>query len=189
MANAILTSPFAGEVAQNTPPFDFSAMPQQALVAIANGSLFTLSYNRSFNGLAPSLASAIVAASPVQFGTKGQNSLLANGVSVDLNVNGGITLLYTVPAGKTAIIRRVIIRNASVSLTMASVSFGWNSAAFNNVIADATHTVLTGASLYVELLPAAGATVGAAAGTFKVKVNTPQGAAATALIDVFGYLV
>lgn len=188
MANAIITSPFQGEVSKNTGDFNFDAMPNQALRAILNGSIYTLTYTRSFNGLAPSLASAVVAGSPLQFSAKGQSILLAAGVLVDLNV-AAATLLYTVPAGKTAIIRRLILRNASTSLTTASISFGWNSTAFNDVVADGTYTELTGATLYSEIIPKVGAAIGAAAGTLKVKVNTQQGAAATARVDVFGYLV
>lgn len=189
MASAILTSPFQGEIAGNTEPFDFSAMPNQALQAILVNGIYQLTYTRSFSGLVPSLASAVVAGSPLQFSLTAQNSLLASGVSIDLNVNGGTTLLYTTPAGKTAVIRRFVFRNASTSLTTVSISIGWNSTSFNDVVTNATHTELTGPTLYTEILPKTGAAVGAAAGTLKVKVNTPQGAAATMLIDVFGYLV
>jgi hypothetical protein len=188
MASALLTSTLAGEIASQTAPFDFSAMPGQSLVAIAQGSNFQLTYNRNFNGRAPSLASAITAVSPLQLGAKGQSILLQTTTGVDLNT-AAATLLYTVPAGKTAIIRRVIMRNASISLTTASISFGWNSASFNNVITNATRTALTSSALYLEILPINGAAIGAAAGTFKVLVNTPQGAAATCTIDVFGYLI
>jgi len=105
---------------------------------------------------------------------------------VDMNT-ATPTTLYTCPSGRSCVITKVVVRNASTSLTTASYSFGWASAAFNDVIADATHTELTGATLYTRLDAKAGATLGTATGTFKVLMNTLQGGAATTTIDVFGY--
>ncbi|MEK6282045.1 MAG: DUF2341 domain-containing protein [Acidobacteriota bacterium] len=112
--------------------------------------------------------------------------LLSTTAAVNLNT-ATATTLYTCPpaAGTTCVITKVVIRNASTSLTTASISFGWNSAAFDNVIANATHTELTGSTLYTVLNAKVGAAVGAAEGVFKVQANTLQGATAT--IDVFGY--
>lgn len=112
---------------------------------------------------------------------------LATIAAVNMNT-ATATLLYTVPAGKSCIITKVVVRLASVSLTTVSVSFGWTTAAWADVIANATHTELTGNTLYTVLIPMVGAKVGVAAGTFKVLCNTLQGAAATVTIDVFGYL-
>lgn len=107
--------------------------------------------------------------------------------SVDMNT-ATATTLFTVPTGKSCIITHVVVRNASTSLTTASYSFGFNSATFNNVIANATHTELTGSTLYTVLIAMAGATRGVAADTFKVLMNTLQGGAATTTMDVYGYL-
>lgn len=98
------------------------------------------------------------------------------------------TTLYTVPTGKSCIVTHVVVRNASTSLTTASYSFGFNSATFNDVIANATHTELTGATLYTVLIAKVGATRGAAGDTFKVLMNTLQGGAATTTMEVFGFL-
>lgn len=114
-------------------------------------------------------------------------TILSTTASVDMNT-ATATTLYTVPAGKTAVITRVVVRTASTSLTTASYSFGFNSAPFDNVIANATHTELTGNTLYTILPAKTGAAIGAAAGTFKVLMNTLQGGAATTTIDVFGYV-
>jgi hypothetical protein len=114
-------------------------------------------------------------------------SILSTTASVDMNT-ATATLLYTCPAGKSCLITRVVVRNASTSLTTASYSFGWTSAAFADVIADATHTELTGATLYTVLLAKTGAKLGAAAGTFKVIMNVQQGGAATTSMDVFGII-
>lgn len=113
--------------------------------------------------------------------------LLATVGAVNLNTSTPTTL-YTCPDGTTCVITKVVVRNASTSLTTASYSFGWNSAAFDNVIANATHTELTGSTLYTALQAKAGAAVGAAAGVFKVLANTLQGGAATVTVDVFGYM-
>ena len=106
--------------------------------------------------------------------------------SVDMNA-APATTLYTCPSGRSCVITKVVVRNASTSLTTASYSFGWTTAAFADVIADATHTELTGATLYTRLEAKAGATLGTSTDTFKVLMNVLQGGAATTTIDVFGY--
>lgn len=118
-----------------------------------------------------------------------EDTLLAGGISVNMNVLNGTTSLFTVPTGKTCIITRVVVRSPSVSLTLASYSFGFTAAAYADVIANATHTGLDGATKAIIISPiAAGFVMGAAAAVFTCKVNTAQGAAATALVDVYGYL-
>lgn len=112
---------------------------------------------------------------------------LATVAAVNLNTSTPSTL-YTAPAGQTAIITHFIVRLASTSLSTVSFSIGWNSAAFNNVVADATHTELTGNTLYTVLPAKAGAAIGAAAGLLKLLCNVLQGGAATVTIDVFGYV-
>lgn len=119
--------------------------------------------------------------------TNTAEALLSTTAAVNMNT-GTATTLFTVPTGLSCIITRVVVRNASTSLTTASYSFGFNSAVFDNVIANATHTELTGSTLYTVLSAKVGATRGAAADTFKVLMNTLQGAAATTTMDVFGYL-
>lgn len=113
-------------------------------------------------------------------------TLLATDTAVNMDT-ATATTLYTCPTGKTCVITRVIVSTASTSLTTASYSFGWTTAAFADVIANATHTELTGATLYTVLIPKVGATLGTSTGTFKVLMNTLQGGAATARMDVFGF--
>lgn len=114
-------------------------------------------------------------------------TLLATVAGVDMNT-ATPQALYTVPVGKSAIIDHVVVRLASISLTTASYSFGWTSATFNDVIADATHTSLTGNTLYSIIPAKVGALVGVAGAVFKIILNVLQGAPATVTIDVFGYL-
>ncbi len=113
--------------------------------------------------------------------------LLSSTPNVNLN-SASATSLYTVPAAKSCVITKVVVRNASTSLTTASIAFGFNSPSFNNVIATATHTELTGNTLYSILSAKAGSTVGVAADVFSVLPTILQGAAATVTIDVYGYL-
>jgi hypothetical protein len=112
---------------------------------------------------------------------------LATAAAVDLNT-ATPTTLYTVPAGKSAVITRIVLRLASTSLTTVSISIGFNSASFNDVLANATHTELTGATLFTVLSSKAGAKIGAAADVLKLLCNTLQGGAATCTVDIFGYL-
>ena len=108
-------------------------------------------------------------------------------VSANLNVTTKTTL-YTVPASKVAYITKVVVRDASTDLTTAEFGFGYDAGA-TDVIAHAAHTGLTGPTLY-EVIPAkVGALEGAAAAVLGIKCSTAQGAAATAVVDVFGYLV
>lgn len=77
---------------------------------------------------------------------------------------------------------------ASTSLTTASWSIGTNSTAFNDWVANATHTGLTAATVAAPLtLVATGITVLPPGGTLKLKNNTLQGAAATCSIFIAGY--
>lgn len=113
--------------------------------------------------------------------------LLSSTAAVDANVTTK-TALYTVPASMVCYITKVVIRDASTSLTTATFGFGFNANA-DDVVANATHTALTGGTLY-EIIPAkVAAKEGAAADVFGVQCDTPQGGAATVTIDVFGYLV
>lgn len=121
----------------------------------------------------------------------GSEQLLSTpgGVSVNMNVLNGETTLYTVPGGKTCVITKVVVRAASISLDTASYSFGFNAGTDADVIANATHTGLDGATKAIILSPiVTGFVLGAAAAVLACKVNTAQGVAATAKVDVFGYL-
>lgn len=112
---------------------------------------------------------------------------LATVTGVNLNVTTKTTL-YTVPAGKVAYVTRVVVRDPSTDLTTAEFGVGYDANA-TDVIANAAHTALTGPTLYEAIAAKAGAKEGAAAAVLGLKCGTAQGAAATATIDVFGYLV
>lgn len=111
-------------------------------------------------------------------------TLLSSTASVDMNTATATTLLTVLAS---CVIVHVVVREASTSLTTASYSFGWTGAAYSDVIANATHTELTGSTLYAVLNAKAGAKLGTSTGTFKVLMNTLQGGAATTTMDVYGY--
>lgn len=99
----------------------------------------------------------------------------------------GETTIFTCPPGKSCIITKVVMRSASAAIGTASISFGWDTADADDVIANGVRT-LTGAGYY-EIIPAGSdSAIGIAGGTFKVDVNTAEGAADTVTFDVFGYL-
>lgn len=107
--------------------------------------------------------------------------------AADLNSATNVPL-YTVPTGKTFIPTKIIVSNPSVSLSTWSGSFGFVTAAFTDVNATATHTTLTGATIF-EIIPSkVGARLGAAADVLTLKNNILQGAPATADFRVFGIL-
>jgi hypothetical protein len=113
------------------------------------------------------------------------DTLLAHNATVDLSTSTPPTL-YTCPTGKSCVITKIVVSAANASLATWSGSFGWESTTFANVIANATHTELTGATLYTVLSAKTGAAIGTSTGTLKVKNNTTQ-SSATASMDVFGY--
>lgn len=115
------------------------------------------------------------------------DALLSTTNAVDVN-SATATLLYTVPAGKTCVVTRIVVRNASISLTTASIAFGYNTPTWDDVVATATYTELTGSTLYTIVSPKVGAAVGAATGTLKVLPTILQGAPATVSVDVFGFV-
>lgn len=117
----------------------------------------------------------------------GAETLLNSAAAVDLNTATPPTI-YTVATGKSAVITRFVVRNVSTSLTTVSFSIGFTSATFADVLANATHTELTGATLYTILAAKAGALIGTTGQALKLKNNTLQGAPCTATIDTFGYL-
>ena len=116
------------------------------------------------------------------------DALLAHNAAVDLNTDTPPTVL-TCPTGKSCIVTKIIVSAPSISLTTWSGSFGWESSTYANVVANATHTGLDGATKYVVLSPiSTGGVIGTSTGTLKCKDNTKQGSAATAVVDVFGYV-
>lgn len=168
----------------------FPGSPFSAFVLIINDaeSAYSLSFNPDFDQLYPSDPTAIEPGLPISQSPEAGEILLSSTDAVNLNTATAASL-YTVPEDRECVVTRIVLRDASTSLTTVSLSIGFNSAAFNNILANATHTELTGATLYTALAPKTGATKGVAAGILKLLCNTLQGAAATCSVDIFGYLI
>ena len=115
-------------------------------------------------------------------------ALLSTTSGVNMNTTTA-TSLYTVPTGRSCLVTHVVIGSSSTSLTLASYSFGFTSAAFNDVIADATHTELTDSTLYTNLSAKVGSKVGVAADVLRVLMNTVKDSVATTTMYVYGYLI
>jgi hypothetical protein len=112
---------------------------------------------------------------------------LGEAVNVNLNVTTK-TSIFAVEADHICFITHVVIRDASASLTTASFGLGFNANA-DDVVASATHTELTGSTLYTVLVAKAGAKLGVAADQFGLKCSIAQGSAATVDVEVFGYCI
>ncbi len=117
------------------------------------------------------------------------DTLLTSVASVDLDALAETTL-FTCPAGKSCVVTKVVMRLATgggLPLGTASISFGWNTGDADDVIANGVRA-LTAATNYIIIGAANDAEIGVAAGTFKITVQTAEGAALTVTLDVFGYL-
>lgn len=113
------------------------------------------------------------------------DSLLTSTASVDIN-NGTKQTILICPTGKSCVITAIVVRNLSGACASNSISFGWDAGAAD-VIANATYASFTGSTVYTRIASKAGSALGTSTGIFGVKANTPN-TAATATIDVFGYL-
>lgn len=123
--------------------------------------------------------------------------LLSSTAAVDVS---GVAehVLYTVPAGKTAIITKVILRSCSGTLDMATdavAQWGCNAGTHNDVIGAKTLTAPTGTSSYQILLPTASNATGnvesalcAAAAEFTMSVTTSSTTSTTCTVDTWGFL-
>lgn len=103
--------------------------------------------------------------------------------AVDMKTAGS-TVLYTVPTGKTLYISHVVVRNPSASLA------GGTSYSFTNFRQTFDLSSLTATTDYI-LINGNNAkyTQTAATATISITVTTGSTGAATATVDLFGFLV
>ncbi len=120
-------------------------------------------------------------------GSLAQNGItrLATKQGVDLNSTTE-QIIYSIPPDKFCIVAFLIIHSASISLTTATVSAGYN-VTFDDLIADTGLTELTDPTLFTIKNAKPGAKI--KNDKLFIKPNTAQGAAATVTIEVFGYLI
>jgi hypothetical protein len=111
--------------------------------------------------------------------------------STSVNVGAvATTALYTVPAAKTAVITRVVVRSASGTFNQVVdpiFNIGWQAVA-SNVVNTATYVTPTASTTYIQPTVLAEATMGAAAEVLNFNVTTAASASTTATVDIFGYL-
>lgn len=111
-----------------------------------------------------------------------------------------ITALYTVPAGKSFIATKVVIRvasnyNGAGKTTQATVSFGGNAATYDDFINSEAYTVAAASKYIVDHAPeSTGPTTAlpiyAAASSFRCSVEIGSDATTEDwVVDLFGYLV
>ena len=112
-------------------------------------------------------------------------SLLISASAIDIN-NAAKQSIYVCPSGKSCVITSVVVRNLSVACASNSISFGWDTNA-TDIVANSTYASFTGSTVYTNINAKVGATRGTSGQIFGVIANTPN-TAATATIDVFGYL-
>lgn len=122
-------------------------------------------------------------------------SLLATKTGVDLNTTATETVLYAVPAGKSCIISRCVLRAFSADTTTSTVSIGQAGAAtdflgtqtLTGVTASYATQALTltnvpNATPVVQVVYTAGLNI-------VLKTVAAAGVACTCTVDVFGYLI
>jgi hypothetical protein len=121
-------------------------------------------------------------------------TLLSSVSGVDLNTATTETILFTVPAGKTAIISHIVMRTFSADSVSSTVSFGRTGTA-TDFLGTQTLTGITASfatqALILQIVPNAAPVVQTAyaAGTvFVIKTVAAAGSACTCVVDVFGYL-
>lgn len=118
-------------------------------------------------------------------------TLLSSTASVDMKTPSVKKTLYTVPTGKTMIVTKIVVR--SVSATLA----GGTSYAFGGTLTCSDWKsgvdlhLITGSTLYYVIAndnPSTVSTMQVAGTAFGMYITTGATNAATATIDVFGYL-
>jgi hypothetical protein len=120
------------------------------------------------------------------------DSLLISVAGVDMKT-AGTTSMYTVPVGKSCVITAIIVRNPSASLAGgSSYSFGsganFNTFAAGISLADMT-TLVSDIKMIVQGTNNAKYIISAAGAIIGMKVTTGSTLAATATIEILGYLV
>lgn len=118
-------------------------------------------------------------------------------IAASLNLNTAIKQnLYTVPAGKAAVITKVVLRSASVDLSGGAttrLTFGFDALATDFGAQFFDPTILTAAGLYRtftqgDASPAGVSVIGVATDRFGAITDAAFGSAATVIVMVYGTL-
>jgi hypothetical protein len=124
-------------------------------------------------------------------------TLLESTAGVNLNgVAGTETGLFTVPAGKTALVTHIVIHTLSADANNAVVTFGKTGGACDEFRGDQTLSGLDAAGKYTVVYLDQGvndtpeyATEFDAGDEVGVEITTPAGNSCTCSISLFGFLV
>jgi hypothetical protein len=116
-------------------------------------------------------------------------TLLNSTAGVDMKTASTKRILYTVPTGKTAVVMFVVVRSISATLAGGtSYAFG-SSATCNDWKTTISLAAMTATTDAIVIDPNnAKFTHTIAAGTFGMYITTGSTGAATATIDVYGYI-
>lgn len=104
------------------------------------------------------------------------------------------TTIYTVPAGKSLVIERVVIRCTAFTVGSKSVqavaSLGGNSATYDDYLNSVTYTIAAVSTTIIDSLRDTAFPVYAEASVIKLSVETGSNATTeTWAVDLFGYLI
>ncbi len=123
-------------------------------------------------------------------------ALISSTASCDLDAaNGTEKSLYTVPAGKTLVVTKVILHTFSADALAAVLTFGKTGGTCDEYLGDQTLTGITASyatqALRLTVVPNATPVVQSlftAAQVFAMEITTKAGSACTCTIDVYGYI-
>ena len=116
------------------------------------------------------------------------DTLLISVAGVDMKTAGSTTM-YTVPTGKSCILTKVVVRNASGSLA-GGTSYAFGSGAnYDTFVTGQSLATVTATTHVFTIRQTAVFTISAAAAVIGMKITTGATNAATATIELFGYLV
>lgn len=186
MSNILLGSLQCNPSADNFEQAQITLLDVSTLLGLSAGNAWSMSlaFADQFQGY-PSVPSAITRGSIIQPDPRGAPVHLAKSFVMD-GASAVKQPIFTVPTGFSCIPTLIVLRGATVSLATLSISFGFNAGA-NNIVANATHTGLTGPTLAKNLSPITAAyTIGTTGQAFGVIANTPQDPS-NVTIDVVGY--
>jgi hypothetical protein len=114
-------------------------------------------------------------------------------LSVDLKTVA-ITEIFVVPVGKSMIVTGIVIRVTAFTVgsksVQAIISFGANSATYDDYLNSVTYTITAVSKAILDNVLDAEIPVYAAGSSFRISVETGSNASVeTASIDLLGYLV
>jgi len=124
-------------------------------------------------------------------------TLLETTAGVNLNAAAGTeTALYTVPAGKTALVTHIVIHSVSADANLSVVTFGKTGGACDEFRGDQTLSDLDAAGKYTVVYLDQGvndtpesATEFDAGDEVGVEITTAAGNSCTCTMSVFGFLI